>query len=214
MSLFKFNINIFYITIVVKSLSPSTKIILHTGDDSLKTRYENGKNVPIGLWFFEEMNSRWVNYDIAAVSFYLFYHHTSGDYLDMNTITDSINQFSESLGKQFMIMEYSTAYTLNTHYYANNQFGETQKYLIESEYPVSFQGQVNFIIDLAEKVAWANNNMGIGVCYWGGDWLPIEGAGWSDYWSKSSWSNQALFTYDGLATPALAAMNVLNPNYS
>ena len=198
----------------VKSLSPSTKIILHTGDDSLKTRYENGKNVPIGLWFFEEMNSRWVNYDIAAVSFYLFYHHTSGDYLDMNTITDSINQFSESLGKQFMIMEYSTAYTLNTHYYANNQFGETQKYLIESEYPVSFQGQVNFIIDLAEKVAWANNNMGIGVCYWGGDWLPIEGAGWSDYWSKSSWSNQALFTYDGLATPALAAMNVLNPNYS
>ena len=48
----------------------------------------------------------------------------------MNTITDSINQFSESLGKQFMIMEYSTPYTLNTHYYANNQFGETQKYLI------------------------------------------------------------------------------------
>ena len=198
----------------VKSLSPDTKIILHIGDTALVTYKSGKKNVPQGLWFFQQMETRKVNYDIAAVSFYLYYHHSTGDYLDMNTVTESVNQFGEELKKPFMIMEYAMAYTLNTHPYAENQYGETQKKLLEKEYKTSFQGQVNFIIDLAEKVALAKNNKGLGVCYWGGDWLPVEGAGWSDPSTKSSWSNQAWFTYDGLATPALAAMNELNPNKS
>ena len=196
----------------VKSISPLTKIILHIGDTALITYNQNGKNIPMGLWFFQQMISRGVNYDISAVSFYLFYHHINGDFLDMNTVTESINQFIDNFGKPFIIMEYSTAYTLNNHPFAENQFGEKEKKLIENEYSVSFQGQVNFIIDLAEKVAMAKNNQGLGICYWGGDWIPVKGAGWSDPSTKSSWSNQALFTYDGLATPALAAMNVLNPN--
>lgn len=44
----------------------------------------------------------------------------------------------------------------------------------------------------------------------GGDWLPVKGAGWGEISStKSSWSNQALFTYEGVASPTLAAMKTI-----
>ena len=196
----------------VKASSPNTKIILHVGDTALETWHDNdsGKDVPTGLWFFQQMEQRSVYYDIASVSFYLFNHHKDGDYLDMNKMTNSINQFIDDLKKPFMIMEYSMAYTLKPHEYADNQFGREYSDLISREYPTSFQGQTNMILDIAERVAKANNEMGIGICYWGGEWLPVPGAGWGEqYKTKSSWSNQALFTYEGVATPTLAAMKVI-----
>ena len=196
----------------VKTVSPNTKIIIHVGDYALKTWYDESsrKDVPYGLWFFQQLDYRKVNYEIAAVSYYLFYHHSSDDYLDMNKMTDLINQFIDTLGKPFMLMEYSMAFTLNSHMYADNQFKEEYSNLIKNEYPTSFQGQTNMILDIAEKVAKAKNNKGIGICYWGGEWLPVKGAGWGDQFStKASWSNQALFTYEGVATPSLAAMKAV-----
>ena len=196
----------------VKSASPNTKIIIHVGDYALKTWHNDstGKDVPYGLWFFQQIESRNVKYDIAAASYYLFYHHSSDDYLDMNKMTDSINQFIDTLGKPFMLMEYSMAFTLNTHQYADNQFQQEYSNLLKNEYPTSFQGQTNMILDIAERLAKAKNNKGIGICYWGGDWLPVKGAGWGDQSNtKSSWANQALFTYEGVASPALAAMRAV-----
>jgi len=196
----------------VKTSSPNTKIILHVGDTALETWHdeESGKDVPTGLYFFQQMEQRKVSYDIASVSFYLFNHHKDNDYLDMNTMTKSINQFIDSLKKPFMIMEYSMAYTLAPHQYAENQFGKEYSDLISREYPTSFQGQTNMIFDIAERVAKAKKRMGIGICYWGGEWLPVPGAGWGEqYITKASWSNQALFTYEGVATPTLAAMKVI-----
>ena len=196
----------------VKKASPNTKIIIHVGDYALKTWHNDstGKDVPYGLWFFQQLESRNVKYEIAAASYYLFYHHSSDDYLDMNKMTDSINQFIDTLGKPFMLMEYSMAFTLNTHEYADNQFQQEYSNLLKNEYPTSFQGQTNMILDIAERVAKAKNNKGIGICYWGGDWLPVKGAGWGDkYSTKSSWANQALFTYEGVASPALAAMRAV-----
>ena len=193
----------------VKSSSPNTKIIIHVGDYALKTWKDesSGKNVPYGLWFFQQLDQRKVNYEIAAASYYLFYHHSSDDYLDMNTMTNSIDQFIDALGKPFILMEYSMAFTLNKHEFADNQFGDQYSNLIRNEYPTSFQGQTNMILDIAERVARAKNNKGLGICYWGGEWIPVKGAGWGDQSStKSSWANQALFTYEGYASPSLAAM--------
>lgn len=199
-------------TKAVKMVSGTTKIIIHVGDYALKTWHDDktGKDVPTGLWFFQQLKMRNVYFDIAAVSFYLFYHHKSyDDYLDMNKITDCINQFADTLGKPFLIMEYSTAFTLKSHQFADNQFGSEQSKCIEKEYPTTFQGQVNFMLDMAERVSWAKNGRGLGIVYWGGDWIPVQGAGWAGPSTKASWSNQALFTYDGLASPALAAMKII-----
>ena len=125
----------------VKRSSPNTKIILHIGDTALKTWYneKTRKDVPDGLWFFQQMEQRKVPYEIASASFYLFYHHKPDDYLDMNKMTNSINQFIDTLKKPFMIMEYSMAYTLKTHKFAENQFGREYSDLISREYPTSFQ---------------------------------------------------------------------------
>ena len=119
----------------VKKSSPNTKIILHIGDTALKTWYDENsrKDVPYGLWFFQQMEQRKVPYDIASASFYLFYHHKGDDYLDMNKMTNLINQFIDALRKPFMIMEYSMAYTLKTHKYAENQFGREFSDLISRE---------------------------------------------------------------------------------
>ena len=196
----------------VKTTSPNTKIIIHVGDYALKTWRDgnSGREIPFGLWFFQQLEQRRVIYDIAAASYYLFYHHKDGDFMDINMMTDSINQYIDALRKPFMIMEYSMAFTLNNHQFAENQFNKEFSDILRNEYPTSFQGQTNMILDIAERVAKAKNNMGIGFCYWGGDWIPVKGAGWGDqYTTKSSWSNQALFTYEGFATPTLAAMKTV-----
>lgn len=126
----------------VKTTSPNTKIIIHVGDYALKTSHDSktGKDVPLGLWFFQQLEERNVNYEIAAASFYMYYHHKEGDYLDINTMTSSIDQFIDELGKPFILMEYSMAFTLKTHEYADNQFGKEFSDLLKKEYPTSFQG--------------------------------------------------------------------------
>ena len=96
-------------------------------------------------------------------------------------------------------METSYAYTYEWNEYTNNIFYKDKEL---KDYPVSYQGQTNLICDLIEEVASAKDNKGIGVCYWGGEFIPN-----TDKDMKTTWANQALFTYEGVATPTLSLFN-------
>ena len=95
-----------------------------------------------------------------------------------------------------MVMETSYAYTYEWNDLTDNVF-YSDKAL--PDYPVSFQGQSDFLLDVIEQVAAAKDGNGIGVCWWGGEWIPN-----TDENMRTSWANQALFTYEGRATPTLS----------
>ena len=92
--------------------------------------------------------------------------------------------------------ETSYAFTYAWNEYTENTF-YTDKEL--PGYPVTFQGQTNLVCDMIDEVASAKDKIGLGVCYWGGEFIPN-----TDPDMKSSWANQALFTYEGIATPTLS----------
>lgn len=140
-----------------------------------------------------------VDYDIIGLSTYTYYHGSPV------TIAAGARAVSQAFpDKKITFAETAYAYTLANHLQTSNIFGTSQ---IESGYPVTVQGQASLLRDII--AANANLANGFGVFYWEGCWLPVRGAGWADANTKSSWSNQALFSYDGKALPSLNVFNLV-----
>lgn len=51
--------------------------------------------------------------------------------------------------------------------------------------------------------------LGLGISWWEPAWLPLQGVGWSKAGTKPSWSDQALFSYDGVKLPSLDTFTLL-----
>ena len=140
-----------------------------------------------------------VDYDIIGLSTYTYYHGSPA------TIASGAQAVANAFpDKKITFAETAYAFTLANHPQTSNIFGTEQ---IETGYPVTVQGQATMLRDIIDANASLPN--GYGVFYWEGCWLPIRGAGWADANTKSSWSNQALFSYDGKALPSLNVFNLV-----
>lgn len=176
-------------TKAVRDADPNIKIIIYTSN-----ALENSDGTPYdGIYFFNLMKKYAVDYDIIASSYYAQWTNTK-----LNTITESINKLTSTFDKPFMLMEYSYGFTLKTHPYAENSFTDISS---KTGYPVTIQGQTNYMVDLIKEVSDANNV--IGTSYWAGEWIPLKGDGWGDETTKDGWANQTLFTYEGMELPSL-----------
>ena len=176
-----------------REIFPKCKIIIHTANGLYRWTYENQWG-NVSMEFFEAMEARHLDYDIIGASFYTFVDDTP-----INLVSDIIDNYQNKINKPVMMVESSYAFTYEWNDYTSNTF-YTDKEL--PDYPVGFQGQTNLVCDLIREVASAKNNMGIGYCYWGGEFIPN-----TDPEMRSSWANQALFTYEGIATPTLSLFN-------
>ncbi len=184
-------------TKATREVFPQSKTIIHTANALYRWEYgEDWGNK--SMEFFEALESRNVDYDIIGASFYTFVDETP-----ISLISDAIDLYGERIGKPVLIMETSYGYTLEWNEYTSNVFHEEWR---RDGYPISFQGQTNLILDMVEEVAKAKDHGGLGVCYWGGEWIPN-----SDSSMRTSWANQALFTYEGVATPTLYAFGQCRP---
>ena len=174
-----------------REIFPNAKIIIHTANGLYRWVYENDWG-NAEMHYYEELEKRKLDYDIIGASFYTF----EDDKTPISYISDLIDNYNDNINKPVMIVETSYAYTYEWNDYTSNTF-YTDKEL--AEYPVSFQGQTNLILDMIEELVEAKNNNGIGLCYWGGEFIPN-----TDPDMRTSWANQALFTYEGIATPTLS----------
>lgn len=174
----------------VREIFPNSKIIIHTANGLYRWVYEDRWG-NVSLELYQALENRHLDYDIIGASFYTFVNDTPISY-----ISDIIDNYEKSIGKPVMMVETSYAFTYEWNDYTNNTFYKDKEL---PQYPVSYQGQTNLLIDMIEEVASAKNNNGIGVCYWGGEFIPN-----TDKDMLSSWANQALFTYEGIATPTLS----------
>ena len=179
----------------VREVFPKAKIIIHTANGLYRWTYGNEWG-NVSSEFYEALEKRGLDYDIIGASFYTFVNDTP-----ISCISDVIDKYQSKIDKPVIMMETSYAFTYEWNEYTDNVFYKDKEL---PNYPVSYQGQTNLLCDMIDEVASAKNEKGLGVCYWGGEFIPN-----TDPDMKTTWANQALFTYEGIATPTLPLFNKL-----
>ena len=86
----------------------------------------------------------------------------------------------------------------------------------ELDYPMTKEGQADFMLDFMQRMQHVPEHRGRGFFYWEPAWLPRPGSEWATQAAReyinepgkggNEWANQALFDYDGNALPALAVI--------
>ena len=162
-----------------REVCPRAKIILHT---------ERVPRVNVLLNFYNQMNSRGVDYDIIGLSYYPYYHG------DLATLALALNNVSNSFqDKDIMIVETGYSY----HYKVGDQD-------FSSIWPLTLEGQRQFTVDLIAKLKPYARLKGL---FW---WFPeaneygLGGSYWSQLHVNDAWYNAGLWNHEtGRATPAL-----------
>ena len=168
-----------------KAVDPSIKVVLH---------YDDGGNNSGTVWWFDNAQSRGVQWDVIGLSYYPIWHGSLSD-LDYN-----IDNVSARYGKDVVIVE--TAYPWTT------KNGDSQPNVYTStgpvSYPMSPAGQEQFLDDLVSRIKAVPNGRGKGFFYWEPEWIPVEGAGWK-VGEGDEWDNVTLFDFNGNALSSLDA---------
>ncbi|HET9052655.1 MAG TPA: glycosyl hydrolase 53 family protein, partial [Cyclobacteriaceae bacterium] len=113
-----------------------------------------------------------------------------------------IDGLGASHNKQVVLAETAYPFTSGWKDDVHNVVGENGEV---DGYPLSKQGQKNFLLKIREIVT--DSPKGAGFCYWGSEWVAFTGhieIG-GEIENGSTWENQALFDFDNKALPALEA---------
>lgn len=183
----------------------------------LMIHLDNGGNNALYREWFDNYTKRGEDFEYIGLSYYPFWHGT----LDM--LENNMNDIAVRYGKDLIVAEVSMGYTMED--YASYEKLEpqqrkgyaTRQALVEKiEYPMTKEGQCDFMADFLNRVSNVADNRGKGFFYWEPAWIPVPGSGWATPASLeyiqdpgpcgNEWANQALFDYDGNALPALAVI--------
>jgi len=175
---------------------------------------DNGGNNALYREWFDHFMESGEEFDIIGLSYYPFWHGT------LQMLEDNMNDLAERYGKDLIVAEVSMGFTMEG-YKTFEQLEDSQRKgyatkpeLIEKiEYPMTIQGQCDFMKDFLNRIARIKNGKGKGFFYWEPAWIPVKGSGWATQASLqylndpgpcgNEWANQALFDYSGNALPAL-----------
>ncbi|GMA63815.1 glycosyl hydrolase 53 family protein [Alicyclobacillus fastidiosus] len=171
------------------------KIVLHLAGDSSGS---------VGT-FTSDLNtwttgSTAVDFDVIGISYYPYYHGTMAQ--DSNILDTLASMYH----KPVIVAETSEGWTLAQGDNTINTFDQNAAYT--AGYTPTPQGQAEEIRDVINNVANVPNDMGLGMFYWGSDWLPGDATGWTAG-QGSSWENQALFDFNGHALPSMNVFNLV-----
>lgn len=172
----------------VKACSPSTKVVLHLA---------NGGDNGLYRWWFDNITTRGVPFDVIGLSYYGYWHGSLGD------LQRNLNDVSARYGKDVVVAETAYPFTLGFNDNQSNAIGlESQ---LVPGYPASPEGQARNLRDVLAIVRAVPNGRGLGAFYWDATWTAVPGNGWdsADPSSGDTWENQALFDFDNVALPAM-----------
>lgn len=173
---------------------------------------DNGGNNALYREWFDNFRQYGEEFEIIGLSYYPFWHGS------LQMLTDNMNDLAVRYGKELIIAEVSMGYTM-ADYRAYEQLPEearkgyaTRPELVEKiEYPMTVQGQYDFMKDFLHRISHIAGKLGRGFFYWEPAWIPVKGSGWATPASLqymqdpgpcgNEWANQALFDYDGNALP-------------
>lgn len=192
----------------VKAVDTQIPIMIHL---------DNGGNNELYRRWFDNYIARGEDFDVIGLSYYPFWHG-SLDALEFN-----MKDIAARYGKDLIIAEVSMGFTMDDYAeYEKCEPGTRKGYatkpsLVEKiDYPMTKEGQKDFLLDLFNRLKNLPDNKGCGYYYWEPCWIPVHGSGWATPESLkyiedpgpcgNEWANQALFDYDGNALPALEAV--------
>lgn len=195
----------------VRSVDQEIPIMLHL---------DNGGNNALYREWFDEFMKRGEDFQIIGLSYYPFWHGT------LQQLEDNMRDISERYGKELIVAEVSMGHTLEDYKDHEKLSDEERKGMAAKpelaakiEYPMTHQGQCDFIQDFLTRIAGIKGCRGF--YYWEPGWLPVPGSGWANEEALAyieekgpggnEWANQALFDYDGNALPALETIRDFQP---
>lgn len=175
----------------VKDVSPTSRVVLHL---------DGGGDQAMCQHWFDEITARQVPFDVIGLSYYPVWHGGLAD-LKANMLA-----LTERFKKPVIVVE--TAYPWT------EKNGDDQKNIYTStgpeNYPMTPQGQVDYLLALGKLVRSIPQQQGQGVIYWEPDFIPVKGAGWKDG-AGDEWDNVTLFDFQGNALPGLRALGATAP---
>lgn len=175
---------------------------------------DNGGDNALYRRWFDEIMKRGVDFQIIGLSYYPFWHG------GMRELENNMRDIAERCGKDLIIVETSMGYTMED-YKEYEKLSDSQRKgyatkpsLVEKiEYPMTEEGQAEFIKDLLSLINRVPDGRGRGFFWWEPAWIPVPSSGWATESSLkymndpgpcgNEWANQALFDYDGNVLPAL-----------
>ena len=183
---------------------------------------DNGGNNALYREWFDNFTKRGEDFEIIGLSYYPFWHGS------LQMLNDNMNDIAERYGKDLVIAEVSMGYTMEDYKNYEKLSDEERKgyatrpALVEKiEYPMTKQGQYDFMEDFLNRISHIKGGKGKGFFYWEPAWIPVPGSGWATPASLkymndpgpcgNEWANQALFDYDGNALPTLSRMRNFKP---
>lgn len=178
---------------------------------------DNGGNNELYREWFDHFMERGEDFQIIGLSYYPFWHGT----LDM--LENNMNDIAIRYGKDLVVAEVSMGYTMEDYKEYEKLTDENRKgyatkpeLVAQIEYPMTVQGQAEFMADFLHRISHINNGKGKGFFYWEPAWIPLSGSGWAtaaslEYMKDpgpcgNEWANQALFDYKGNTLPALSVI--------
>ena len=183
---------------------------------------DNGGNNALYREWFDNFTKRGEDFEIIGLSYYPFWHGS------LQMLNDNMNDIAERYGKDLVIAEVSMGYTMEDYKNYEKLSDEERKgyatrpALVEKiEYPMTKQGQYDFMEDFLNRISHIKGGKGKGFFYWEPAWIPVPGSGWATPASLkymndpgpcgNEWANQALFDYDGNALPTLSLIRDFKP---
>jgi arabinogalactan endo-1,4-beta-galactosidase len=173
----------------VRACSPHTKVVLHLA---------NGNDNGLYRWWFDNITSRLVDFDVIAASYYGYWHGSLGD-LQKNLI-----DVSQRYDKDVVVAETAYPFTLGWEDNQSNIIGLPEQ--LVAGYAATPEGQAANFRDVLSIVRGIPGGRGLGAFYWDATWTAVEGNGWDpdDASSGNSWENQAMFDFDDRALPVMS----------
>ena len=183
-------------------------------DIPLMIHLDNGGKNELYRDWFDHYVERGEDFDYIGLSYYPFWHGS------LQSLEDNMNDIAVRYGKELIVAEVSMGYTMEDYKsYEKLEDSERKGYATRQElvdkieYPMTVQGQVDFIKDFLNRVAHVADDKGCGFFWWEPAWIPVPGSGWATPASLKymndpgpcghEWANQASFDYKGNALPTL-----------
>ena len=196
----------------VREVLPEAEAVVHL---------DNGPNAALyKTWLERYFAAGGADFDVIGMSYYPFWNGP------IDGLARSMAEISALYGKDVLVAETSMGFTLEDYAaYEDLSDGErkgmaaTAKLAAGVDYPMTPQGQSDFIRDLAAAIKAVPGGRGRGFIWWEPAWIPVCGSGWASeealrYVGEkgpggNEWANQTLFDYEGCALPAQDTIRAL-----
>lgn len=133
--------------------------------------------------YFDNLNAQGVPFDIIGESYYTFFH---GPPANLNTC---LSNAALRYNKPVLVAEDAFPWTNTMSSWTNSLYG----------FAPTIPGQVNFMAEMALIIKSVPNHLGMGILYWGAEYLAVSGV------NEGGYNTSSFFDFSGNVLPVVDA---------